>query len=247
MNKNFNPLKGIAAAWDLLLDYPWPFHAWELEKANGVETGAGIPLLGLIAGMAVWFIATTVSTVFNPLAGSAVFVVLGLTVLEFKDSGRGIKMITTMILQRLNSPYAPESMGEFFLAPLPTAIWFLLLVIKGFLLLALGLYGGMGWLGAVIAGGFGIQGVLAASGDEPLLESPAETAKGLWWCLGIIGFIYLCCYPLAAILGGIVFWFICREERRKNTKFNAYSVSLAGAVSEWVWLATGLLAAIKIG
>jgi len=243
----------LAGAWDLLLDFPLPEGMQEQGRKVRHETKlAAVPWLGFGFGLLFCLAGKFFAGVFHPVAGAVAFGVLLAAFLEFKESGRSPLLASRFLGTLITTGsfrQAAQTIGsgdEDEVPPLSAGLiplFFILKAAAGYLLCR---YGAAGWGIAVIAGCFSLQMAVAVAVEPPLFRVKDEYRNRLWISFSLVSFLVLLFHPAAALIGAacVIFgsrWFIARW----NTRFAGDGITLAGALTEWVLLAVGLLFALS--
>ena len=255
-------LRGAFGAWEMLIDFPLPA---ALRARLGGRTDAtsklvGFPLAGAAVGILLALAAVFCSVVFKPVAGSSIFAVLCTAVLDLKDSGRGLGLLTScFLLKQHGVPMVdalPRMTGDWNAIGNPLAAVFvsLLEVAKAALLFMLAFYGAKLWILVILAGAFTVQGMLAADPDResgvPLLPVPHENRRVGWWAFGILYLIMLPFFPFGVIAAGAVVYFCATGFagyfRRNYGGVTSDFITLAGSLTELLLLIVGVLFALDV-
>ena len=255
-------LCGFAAAWEMLIDIPFPtalrrFRGGRL--ATGAETAAGFVLVGLLAGIVLavagWILN---ASWINRYAASALFAFFAVAVADGRDSFRGLKLLVSAV----SGVFGGRDWRESFLdasasdgafertAGCIAALTILLAELFCFALLAAGR--ASLWSVAVLTGGCIAQMVFStlprAGGDPPVLVI-AHSARRKVWILPVLAALWMLFrFPVAAVaavvllggLGGMV----RRDFVLTGTPVTADVITLIGKIAELALLLCGVIFAL---
>lgn len=251
---------GWIAAWRMLTDFPLPAAAerYEDSKVPAARMLGAFPLLGALCGaliaLAGWFVAV----LSNRFAGAAVFAVLSLVFLIFKDSGRGWLLFVSWLLNLID--------GETFTTALAKAssersvldrklaggvaaalaLWALVM------LFLIGLYGAKGFMIPLVAGAFSTQGeaIPELSPEAGGVADPERRGRWIMWAIcGAVVIAAFPFFPLATAFGILALCLINMALRnfllRELADFDADTVTWLGFVAEAALLVCAFLWTLK--
>lgn len=261
MNKPEIWLRGAVAAWEMVIDFPLP-EPVRRRGAGPVPGGvvlAWLPLIGLLAGAVIALAAYLVGAVLNPVAGSVLFALLGVLFWDCKDSGRGVALIASLFWRKLQGEPMVEALPELdsnvmHVTSIPAAVFLTVLeILKLALLFLLSFYGAKFWLGALLAGSFSLQGLLATragrQGAAPLLIlSGAEDQRAFLLTSLVVWVICFLFFPLATLAAVLILNLtsgaLARGLERNYGGVTADLITLSGALAELLLLLVGIGGAI---
>ena len=170
-------ISGFAASWEMLIDLPLPEMIQRFVKdpaPAAITVAAGFPLLGLLTGILLAFFCGILNASWiNPFVAAGVFAAAAVFFCEFKDSGRGLRLLVSAVTLRLKKYSwsdsvltASDSDGSLEKGPGSiTAAAVILVEILCFAMLAR--YRASLWCVAVLAGAFTVQMLLATLPRHP--------------------------------------------------------------------------------
>ncbi len=254
--------RGIFYAWNMLIDFPLPT---VLEKRLQGSTPQllrliSFPLLGVLIGVAIALIAGACGILFNKIATGMIFALLGIIFLDFKDSGRGVSLLLSLIMLKLRKvPFDdaievinPDLIKSNLAQPL--AMLVAIELVKLLLLFLLSYYGVELWLVVILVGGFAVQGALAMLPDQEtgksLLAISHEKQRMLGWMVAVIYVILMFRFPVGMIASGAIVYIIATGFRRHfQAEFGGITanwITLVGAITENMLLLVGILLALRV-
>ncbi len=238
-------------AWEMLSDL-------RLPVAVSGNSGAGalpfFPLWGVVCGALCVLIGTLAALVTNRIAGAVIFAAVALAFMLAKDSCRGVNALRSFAMGR-------RSRGAFGAAlehvscdggadQTETLVAAVSALIEFILLLLIGLYGSAWYLPFVFAGGFTVQGVLAA--EFGIVADPERVdVKTMWIVFAVVGLISFVFFPLATVIGAVIVYALAvpgvKFIRANVDAPGADIVTLWGALAELALLLSGFFWTIRIG
>ena len=252
-------LCGFAAAWEMLIDIPFPETLRRFRgarRASGAETAAGFVLVGLLAGIVLAVAGGILNASWiNRYAASAIFAFAAVAVCDGRDSFRGLKLLVSAVSGVFDGRGVRDSLLEASVsdgsfdrtAGCISALGILLLELFSFGLLAAGR--ASLWSVAVLVGGCIAQMVfstLPRSGSEPpyLVIAPAARRR-IWILPGVTALWMFLCFPVptvaaAAVVGGLGVM-IRRDFILTGTPVTADVITLAGKIAELALLLCGIV------
>lgn len=264
----FDPVRffrGFAAAWDLLLDFPFPLKQLPGKRSKGplsaVEIVLWFPVLAILSGALISFIGCFVELISNRAAAAFIYAAVALAFLAFKDSGRGLSMQVGIILGRFRGVpvystfAAAKPNAAVFGIPEGALILAAVLLCKFVMLFLIAFSGAKFWIVAVCLAAFTVQGELAAhpgaDGAAALLPVRPEERKRLWICSGVAALLFLLpFFTFATVAAGAVAYIAAGETGRFFARTRGGvpvdGISLAGALVEFITLIIGSLWALHL-
>jgi len=251
-------LCGVAAAWEMLVDVPFPEKLRGLcrgRRPSGLGIAAGFVLVGLLAGiilaLAGWIL--NLSRV-NRYAASGIFALAAVAVCNGKDSFRGLKLLVSALSGLFSGRTWRDSLtgasaddGSFD----KTGGCIAALTILGAELFSFALLFGGGaslWSVAVLTGGCTAQMFFAAlpgaNGSPYLALLPADRRK-MWILPALVTLWMILRFPVAGIASSVIAGGLCafihRDFTLTKTPIAPDAITLAGKLAELVLLLCGLL------
>ena len=238
-------------AWEMLSDLRLPV------AVSGVVGGRALPffpLWGALAGALCALIGILAALLTNRIAGAVVFAVVGSVFLLAKDSLRGVNALRSFALGRWYRGGFSEALKVVSCGgseeQTETLVGAALALIEFTLLLLMGLYWSAWYLPFVFAGGFTVQGALAA--EFGIVADPERVnVKTMWIVFGVIGVISFIFFPLATVIGAVAVYALAvpavKFLRANADAPGADIVTLWGALAELALLLSGFFWTIRIG
>ena len=248
-------LNALAAVWEMLVDFPLPPVFRGSASPEPEMLLLAFPLVGAVLGLIPVLAGALTGMLFNRIAGAVIFALAAGIVLGFKDSGRGVLLLSSFVTRLMAKESRQEALRELrhdagVLDAQPAAIFVTLFaVVELGILFLLSFYGAQWWIVAVAVAGATVQGVLATeprSGGRPGLIPQAEEKKGFsWFSAGVLFLFLLLRFPRpAALLAGVAVFllvrFFIRDFRDAAGGVDADFITLGGAVTESAVLLLGL-------
>ncbi|MBO5762885.1 MAG: hypothetical protein J6R85_03350 [Lentisphaeria bacterium] len=248
----------FAQAWSLVLD--WKLPEW-FRKQTEHAGSAGlilpmIPLAGLPAVMALLIVYGAIAPWVTHFGSALLFAAGALLLLESKDSGRGIGLLTSVLVLKISGRNTKESLP--YLQPLnynnlPGGIGPVLLgallFFKFSALFYLAWVGHPGYLAAILLLGLTVQGALLQLDDldrgVPWLTTEPGMDK-LLWAAGIFPVLFLLPAMAAATVAAVGIAFLTAFLAGRSFQDNpggatSEMITLTGAASEILLCLTGIL------
>jgi cobalamin synthase len=261
MNKILAFYTALLNAWPMVIDFRLPQFFIPAKKAAPTRKMqlTAFPALGGICGLILVVIGSLALHVFNPIAGSLLFAVLAVLLLEFKDSGRGLGLFLSLLLSQLNGtpwrdalPRLSSDLNRPLTTPLAVVFLSLLEVTKLLFFFTLAFYGTKYWLVVVFCGSFAMQAslmLLPQAGKQiPFLTVSPDERHSLWYGVAPFALLSLIYFPFATIAAAAFFLIFQRfAERTLLDDFRgatADTITLAGTITEYALLVIGIFLAI---
>ncbi len=238
----------VAVAWQLVIDWPLPKKVRKYcDEFNQEESGELIamsfPVVGLILGAALVFLAAVLRSMLGEVAGGVLFAILAILALELKDSGRSIRTVISGIgggIEQKSITSGLSFINQDFNALSPIIASLVALIYLIIKLLGLGIISiyQPSWVIAVLVLGFTAQGFLAtlpsALSDDAMLVVSEHSKHHLWLVAGFI-LLFFIATPvmpllsfLVAIAGSYFFGNLCT----KTGGLDPARVTMFGALIE---------------
>ena len=265
MKKILELYTGLLTAWPTVIDFKFPqmLIPPQLRTPSRRLQLAAFPLLGGLCGLLLTVLCCFTSHVFNPVAGGFIFAVLVLLFLEAKDSGRGLGLLLSFFLAKVDGfpwretlPRLSSDPGRPLANPLGAIFLSLLEICKLLLLFSLALFHAPYWITVVLCGSFAMQAYLMmlpqVGKNVPFLAVSPDNRQFLWYGTVPFGLVSLLLFPFGTI-AAIVFFFIFmrfteRVLREELQGVTADMITFAGTITEHVLLLIGIFLAIhKLG
>ena len=251
-------LCGVAAAWEMLVDVPFPEKLRGLcrgRRPYGLEIAAGFVLIGLLAGIVLAIAGRILNLSWiNRYAASGIFALTAVAVCEGKDSLRGLKLLVSALSGVFSGRNLRDSLtcvstadGSFDkTGGCIAALTILAVELFSFALLFCG--GASLWSVAVLTGGFTSQMFFAAlpgpDGSPFLTLLPADRRK-MWILPALVTLWMILRFPVSGIASAVIAGGLCAFIRRDftltGTPVTPDVITLCGKLAELVLLLCGLL------
>ena len=256
-NKTFSWLSGVIAAWEMLLDIPVPgfIRKFTAKKPPQViAVAAGFTILGAAAGLLLAaFGGILNSSWINRFAAALLFSLAATAFCEYKDSGRGFRLLLSAIRRKLSGCTVMEAVsdaahddGSFERSSGSlVSICILLFELIAFALLAYNRT--CLWSIAVFAGAFTIQMLFATlyNGSGAFLPVPQNRMKQIWIAPLAVAVILFLFFPAATIVAaavvGCIGQIIHRDLAASQTPVSADMITLSGKITELIMLLCGMI------
>ena len=237
-------------AWEMLSDLRLPV---AVPGVSGAKSLPFFPLWGALCGALCVLIGALAALLTNRIAGAVVFAVAALALMLAKDSLRGVNALRSFAFARWNRGGFGEALkfvscegGE---DQTETLVGAAFALIEFILLLLMGLYWSAWYLPFVLAGGFTVQGALAA--EFGIAADPERTTVKMMWIVfvvvGVISFIF---FPLATVIGAVAVYALAvpavKFIRANVATPGADIVTLWGSLAELALLLSGFFWTIRI-
>ena len=240
-------------AWEMVSDLRIPF------VGQGVSSEVSLiffPLLGALCGVVCVLIGSLAGVLTNPIAGAVVFAAAATAFVLTKDSLRGVSLLGSLLFNR-------RRCGEFGAAlkyvspdygldddPAASIVKPALAIGEFILFLLMGRYCSAWFLPFVFAGGFTVQGALAA--EFGIVDDPDRTyLKVMWGVFAVIGVISFLSFQLATVIGAVAVYALAvgaaKFIRAHVDAPGADLVTLCGALAELALLLSGFFWSIRLG
>ena len=256
-DKTFSWLGGIVSAWEMLLDIPIPGiirKYADRKNTSVISVAAGFVILGAAAGLLLAAAGGILNVSWiNRFAAALLFSLAATAFCEYKDSGRGFRLLVSAIRRKL----AGNSFSEAILEAAPDdgsfehssgnlgSICILLFELIAFALLAY--YRVCLWSVAVFAGAFTIQMLFATlyNGNGAFLPIPQNRIKQIWIAPLAVTMVLFLIFPAATIAAaaivGCLGQIIHRDLAASQTPISADVITLSGKITELFLLLCGLI------
>ena len=237
-------------AWEMLCDLRLPV---AVPGISGARSLPFFPLCGGLCGALCVLVGLLAALLTNRIAGAVIFAGVALAFMLAKDSCRGVNALRSFAFERWNRGGFGAALEHVSCAggdqaeTLVSAAWAL---IQFILLLLMGLYYSAWYLPFVFAGGFAVQGVLAA--EFGIVSDPERTnVKMMWIVFGVVGLVSFIFFPLATVIGAVAVYALAvpavKFIRANVDAPGADIVTLWGALAESALLLSGFFWTIRIG
>ena len=237
-------------AWEMLSDLRLPV---AVSGVSGARSLPFFPLWGVLSGAICVLVGALADLLTNRIAGAVIFAAAALAFMLAKDSCRGINTLRSFALNRWSRGGFGAALEHVSCGggdQTETFVSAVLALIEFILLLLLGLYCSAWYLPFVFAGGFTVQGVLAA--EFGIVSDPECTdLKMMWIVFGGVGLISFIFFPLATVIGAVAVYALAvpavKFIRANADAPGADIVTLWGALAELALLLSGFFWTIRIG
>lgn len=246
----------LRGAWETLSDIKLPKFLAEGERTDDGGMLFWFPLLGALCGGALALGGALCSLLTNRIAGAAVFALASLAFMVFKDSGRGMTLLTSFLRLRIERGSFAAALTEvssartLFADPLAVGIAAILALAEFAVLFLLCARGSALFLAAVLAGAFAAQGILAAGDADsepvPLIKDEDNAGRRRMVISSVVvALVLFAIYPVAtafsvALFCAVAFGFSGMVRREAGAP-TPDLVTLGGALTEAGLLACGFL------
>jgi cobalamin synthase len=261
MNKVFAFYTALLNAWPMVIDFNLPQIIQTGKKVAPTRRMqlASFPVLGAICGLLLVLLGAFSIHVFNPIAGSLLFAVLATLFLELKDSGRGLGLFLSLVLNQFNGtpwrdslPRLSTDLNRPLTSPLAIMFLSLLEISKLMLFFTLAFHDAKYWAVVVFCGSFAMQArlmLLPQSGSKvPFLAVSPDNRYMLWYGVAPFAVLALFYFPFATLAAAAFFFVFLRfAERTLDEEFQgvtANTVTLAGTITEYALLLIGIFLAL---
>lgn len=252
-------LSGTVLAWEMLMDISLPESIRRFCARKNVscqEIATGFVLCGILSGalLALLCFLLNISWI-NRYVAAGIFAVAAAVFCEYKDSGRGLKLLVSAIFRRssgegwvdsaleasANDRSLEKNMGGL------AVLLFWALQVCCFGLLAY--YRASLWCIVVLAGAFTVQMLFATlprpMGEEPFLKIPSARRMKIWFlpiATAIAAFFFFPAATLVAVvLVGGLGQMIHKDFMITQTPVTADVITLSGKITEIVLLLCGII------
>ena len=246
-------LQCALGAWEMLSDLRLP--GVSVSGRQTAESLVCFPLWGALCGVLGALVWKAASLLTNRIAGAAVFAVAVCAFMLAKDSCRGVKSLGLWAVNGFKlgslgaalkqlSPARGDDDQNVLLASIACAL------AEFVLLLLLGRYRAVWYLPFVLAGGFTVQGALAA--EFGLVADPdRRNLKKMWIAFGVIGLLSFLVFPLSTVIGAVAVYALAvpavKFIRANVAAPGADIVTLWGSLAELALLLSGFFWTIRLG
>ena len=236
-------------AWEMLCDLRLPFAPSVL---SGAKSLLYFPLWGALCGALCVLAGALATLLTNRLAGAVIFAGVTLAFMLAKDSCRGINALRSLVFNRLSRGGFGTALEHVSCGggdQSETLVGTALAAAEFILLLMMGLYSSAWFLTFVLAGGFTVQGSLAA--ELGIVADPERTnLKMMWVMFGIIGIVSFIFFPVATLIGAAAVYALAvpgaKFIRTNVASPGADIVTLCGALAEFALLLAGFFWNLRI-
>ena len=237
-------------AWEMLSDLRLPL---AVSGVSGAGSLPFFPLWGVVCGALCVLVGALAALLTNRIAGAVIFAVAALAFMLFKDSFRGVNVLRSFAFERWSRGGFGAALGHVSCGggedQIETLVGAALALIEFILLLLMGLYWSAWYLPLVFAGGFTVQGALAA--EFGIVADPERVnLKMMWIVFGVVGAISFIFFPLATVIGAVAVYALAvpavKFIRANVDAPGADIVTLWGALAELALLLSGFFWTIRI-
>ena len=252
-------LGGTILAWEMLMDIAIPESVRRLcanKSVSYLEIAVGCVICGILCGLTLSLLSGLLNLSWlNPYVAGGLFAVLAAAFCEYKDSGRGLKLLVSAISRRCSGDGWVDSVLEASSADHAlekttgglAALLILLLELCCFGLLAY--YGASLWCVVVFAGAFTIQMLFATlprgMGYEPFVKVSSERRLKIWILPVLAAVFSFFFFPaatlVAAALIGVLGQMIHKDFLITDTPVTADIITLSGKITEIILLLCGVV------
>lgn len=261
MHERWRFFGGACRAWETLTDFPLPLTSLrgKFSELSGTDILVWFPLIGALCGALLAGAGVLVTALTNRIAGAVAFALLALAFMLLKDSGRGILLLVSLLLNRraygeFGAAFSSASSDRAVLGTHSgSALAFILTAAEFLILLLMGLHGAGLFLAAILAGAFSVQGAAASCPDDSgaaLITDPGHHGlRWMWWASAVVAVVCFLSFPLATAFGvGVVYAVaavLSGFVRSVCPERSPDLVTLLGAVAEALLLLCGFFWALR--
>ena len=239
----------MLGAWEMLSDLRLP------AAVSGISGAGSLPFFpwwGVLCGALCVLIGALAGLLTNRIAGAVIFAGVSLAFMLAKDSCRWVNALRSFLFERWSRGGFGAALehvscggGDQTDALVGTAF----ALVEFVLLLLLGLYRSAWYLPFVFAGGFTVQGALAA--EFGIVSDPEHVnLRMMWIVFAVVGVISFILFPLATVIGAAAVYALAvpavKFIRAHVDAPGADIVTLWGALAELALLLSGFFWNIRI-
>lgn len=253
-------MASFAAAWEMLIDLPVPASVKNAGKdfeddAFSPLIQMSFPIVGLVAGLVVFFFGGILSMLSMKISGAVIFAITLTLLTELKDSCRSLGSLVSFFDQMLDKKplgYAMINLDNDIrnaAGPLSSLVLVLAVLLKLFTFYLMFYCGYYYWIIAVLVLSFTIQGHLAAATTLntglPVIEINRDSRLYIWAVAGFFILFILFKSPYVSLIAfAVAFVFANAVRRFCEIKLNGVTIdiiSLSGYMFELFALLLGVL------
>ena len=178
----------LREAWELVIDVRYPFAFEDPQEPDPVLQAALIPFCGCAAGI---LLAALGKLIPGGGAGSLLWALIALSLLDLKDSGRAVKFIS----QKVSGVIFKNNSGDF-LSTLNVEIMLLRLAA----LFVTAWQGSCGCMIPVLTAVFAVESFLAVNNPCPIIELENRERKFIWIVPAVVAFFTFWSMPHCTVV-----------------------------------------------
>ena len=249
----------FSAAWELLLDVPFPKGLKSSDEAENSSILMSFPLVGAFIGVLAYIAARFFLLFLGNFAASVVFAILFAVFLEFITKCRNLSILSSFVENRFSGMSTYDSfmrLNDNFnsqRSPAGTVSIILLFIFRVFCFAVLVSHGCAFWIISVLIADFTVQAHLATGPDiktaQPLLEVEEKFIYQPWFTAAAI--IFLSSFPdfisaVIAIAVSFIFAFLFKKYCMEILEGVSGKITgFAGYAIETIMLLAGIVLLIK--
>ena len=193
----------LREAWELVIDVRYPFAGEEQRDGDPVLRAMLIPLCGCVAGVLLTALGKLIPA---GGAGSLLWALIALFLLDLKDSGRAVKFIS----RKISGAIFKNDSGEFV-----SALNVELMLLRLAALFVIVWQYTCGGMIPVLTAVFTVESFLAVNNPVPVIELEGNERKFIWLVPAAVAFLSFWSMPLftvvcVALPAGVVWCFKTR-------------------------------------
>ena len=247
------------AAWDMLMDISVPRAVRNMcagKRVTHPELAQGFVIAGVFTGVlfALFSALLSISWI-NSYAAAGIFAVAAALASEFKDSGRGLRLLISAVSRKLSgdswsggvlNAYSGDGSCEKSPGNILLLLFYCIEVVSSGLL---SYHRAAWWFVAVFAGAFTVQMLFAtlprAFGHEPFIKIASGKKKEIWILPVVIGVLNILFFPAAgiaaAVIVGVLAPILYKNFLLTRTPVTADVITLCGKLTEIILLLCGVI------
>lgn len=249
-----NICRGTISAWEMLLDIPLPrqVQRFQDQQCTPAETAAGFVAVGVLTGLVFYLLGTILNiSHLDKHVAAFLFAALLLIANEYKDSGRGLRLLTSGAGQWFSGAGFIQAFSTASSAPGNrehniTSVYILL---TGIALYFLALHHKLFWCAAIFTAGTTLQMLIAtlprSIQQMPYLPMEKEDFQMVKLLLAVILILLFLNFPGMTIAAVLANWCFARylygKMKNNGIPATADQITLAGKIAELITLLCALL------
>ena len=242
-------LRYALGAWEMLSDLRLSV---AVPGLSGAKSLLFFPLWGVLCGVLCVLIGVLASLLTNRLAGAVIFAGVTLAFMLAKDSCRGVNSLRSLAFNRWSRGGFGAALEHVSCGggdQTETLVSTAFAAAEFIMLLLMGRYQSVWFLPFVLAGGFTVQGALAA--EFGIVADPEQAGVRMMWILfGITGIASFIFFPVATLIGAAAVYALAvpgvKFIRANVASPGADIVTLCGALAELALLLAGFFWNLRI-
>jgi hypothetical protein len=223
----------LREAWELVIDVRYPFAFEDPQEPDPVLQAVLIPFCGCIAGI---LLAALGKLIPGGGAGSLLWALIALFLLDLKDSGRAVKFIS----QKISCAIFKNDSGEFV-----SALNVELMLLRLAALFVIVWQGTCGGMIPVLTAVFAVESFLAVNNPVPVIELEDRERKFIWIIPAAVAFLAFWSMPLftvvCAALSAAVVWCFKTRVWKEEHPVSGDDITLCAGVVELLLLICAMM------